>query len=227
MLKNIKTTLETENSDVCLVFLVTCIKYVLYHYCRRSERNISQYDYGSGSTSQETINFNGSSEFSEEQLLTLYTDMVILADRIRLYGSIVIIPPGIILNILCFVIFYKIEKHKSALGLHMMCMAIADNCILLGILIMEDYGFIFGKSFRIQDFNMVFCRGAYIFFNAGPLLGGLLLASVTVERYCCIAFPLKVKTWNLTRLSKILNVLYFFASLNLNCDKKIILFLKI
>ena len=142
---------------------------------------------------------------------------VFAADRIRLYGSGILIPTGIILNILSFVIFYKIKKYKSATGSHIMCMAIADSFALLGILAVESYNF--KKPHRkpcIQDLNIYLCKGSTIVLNAGPLWSGLLLASATVERYCCIAFPLKVRTWNLSKISKFLNIIYFFASFALN-----------
>ena len=55
-----------------------------------------------------------------------------------------------------------------------------------------------------------------IFVNTGAVWSGLLLASATVERYYCIAFPLKFRSWNVNKISKILNVTYFFASFALN-----------
>ena len=75
-----------------------------------------------------------------------------------------------------------------------MCMAIADNCALLGILGVQDNNFSKDKPLpSIQDLSIVLCKGSTIFVNAGALWSGLLLASATVERYCCIAFPLKVR----------------------------------
>ena len=98
-----------------------------------------------------------------------------------------------------------------------MCMAIADNCALLGILVVESYNF--SKPQRkpcIADLNIVLCKLGTIFLNAGPLWSGILLASAIVERYCCIAFPLKIRSWNLSKISKFLNIIYFFASFGLN-----------
>ena len=109
---------------------------------------------------------------------------VVAAEQIQLYGIVTLLPMGIILNTLSFVVFYKIKKHKSAVGLRKMCMAIADSCALLAI----------------QDLHIVLCKTSIPLGNAGSLWSGVLLASATVERYCCIAYPLKVKTWNLTKL---------------------------
>ena len=98
-----------------------------------------------------------------------------------------------------------------------MCMAIADNCALLGVLGVANYCFNEQQPIpSIQDINIVLCKTSTIVLNAGALWSGMLLASATVERYCCIAFPLKVKTWNFYKISKILNIIYFFASFALN-----------
>ena len=98
-----------------------------------------------------------------------------------------------------------------------MCMAKSDNCALLGILGVQDNSFSKDKPLpSIQDLSIVLCKGSTIFFNAGPLWSGLLLASATIERYFCIAFPLKFRSWNVNKISKILNVTYFLASFALN-----------
>ena len=194
------------------------------NYYRRPEGNISEHGFASENTSRRN---GGSANISnqtfgltlspEEFLMVENNDYVIAADRIRVFGSALLIPTGIIMNILSFIIFYKIKKYKSAPGSHIMCMAIADNCALLGILAVESYNF--KKPQRkpcIQDLNIVLCKSSTILLNAGALWSGILLASATVERYCCIAYPLKVRSWNLSKISKFLNVIYFFASFALN-----------
>ena len=96
-------------------------------------------------------------------------------------------------------------------------MAIADNCALLWITAMENYSFTEHHWIpSIQDLNLVLCKGSTVIVNAGALWSGVLLASATVERYFCIAFPLKVKSWNFNKISKILNITYFFTSFALN-----------
>ena len=153
----------------------------------------------------------------EQQHMVQNNRYVIASEQIRVYGSIILIPTGIILNILSFIIFYKIKKYKSAPGSHIMCMAIADNCALLGIAAVEHFNFNGHQTIpSIEDINLVLCKGSTVLLNAGPLWSGVLLASATVERYCCIAYPLKIKTWNFNKISKILNIMYFFVSFALN-----------
>ena len=186
--------------------------------------NISQHNGSYGNLVNQTFGLNDTTQedhpymlSAEEWLMVDSNRYVIAADRARVYGSAVLIPSGIILNFLSFIIFYKLKKYKSAPGSHIMCMAIADNCALLGILVVESYNF--SKPQRkpcIADLNIVLCKLGTIFLNAGPLWSGVLLASATVEIYCCIAFPLKIKSWNLTKISKFLNIIYFFASFGLN-----------
>ena len=184
--------------------------FLIFH--RRLEGDISYDGFGINGTTPDTGDFY----FTDEQMQMLTNNRyVIAADQI--YGSTILIPTGIILNLLSFVIFYKIKKYKSAPGSHIMCMAFADNCALLGILGAQDNSFSKDKPIpNIQDLNIVLCKGANIFFNSGALWSGFLLASATVERYCCIAYPLKVRLWNMGKLSKILNIVYFFASFGLN-----------
>ena len=142
---------------------------------------------------------------------------VIAADQVRLYGNVILIPTGFILNILSLIIFYKIKRHKSATGSHIMCMAVADNFALLGVLLIQNNSFLDDKWLpRIRDLNNFFCKGSLMIVNGGALWSGLLLATATIERFCCIAYPLKVKTWNLLTFSKIFNMVSFFLSFGLN-----------
>ena len=158
---------------------------------------------------------------AEEDLLSLLADpRVLVANQVEFYSIMTLVPIGFILNILSFIIFYQIKRHKSAPGSHIMCMAVADNCALLGIVMVEvelsRFGYRTLFDIAIKDLHIFPCKFSLILVNGSALWSGLLLASATVERYCCIAYPLKVKTWNLAPVSKILNVLYFFVSFGLN-----------
>ena len=137
---------------------------------------------------------------------------IMLLERIKYYALMILVPTGLVLNTLSFVVFYKIKRHKSAVGCHIMCMAVADNCVLLGAFAVEAD--ILGSS--LQDRSWFLCKGSTVLVNSGCLWSGLLLASATIERFCCIAYPLKVKTWNLVTVSKILNVVFFFTSFGFN-----------
>ena len=52
--------------------------------------------------------------------------------------------------------------------------------------------------------------------NAGFLWSGLLLASVTVERFISVEYILKVKSWNLYAKTKILMIVYFVVAFGLS-----------
>ena len=153
--------------------------------------------------------------YLEQKVVT--NPYVIAADQVRLYGNVILIPTGFILNVLSFIIFYKIKRHKSATGSHIMCMAVADNFALLGVLLLQKNTFFDDKWLpRIHDLSSVLCKSSEMIVNGGALWSGLLLASATIERFCCIAYPMKMKTWNLLTFSKIFNVMTFFLSFGLN-----------
>ena len=52
--------------------------------------------------------------------------------------------------------------------------------------------------------NNVMCAGPLYFGLVGGLLYGMTMSVATIERFCCVTFPLKVKAWNLYRKCKIL-----------------------
>ena len=45
--------------------------------------------------------------------------------------------------------------------------------------------------------------------NFSFLWSGVLLASATVERFVSVVYPLKVKTWDLYQISKMLKIVHF------------------
>ena len=50
---------------------------------------------------------------------------------VEIYGSFALVPVGVLLNIITLMIFYKIKTHKTPTGLHLMCIALADNVVLI------------------------------------------------------------------------------------------------
>ena len=150
-------------------------------------------------------------------LKALRNHYVDVAFQVGLYSNVILIPIGIILNILSFIIFYKIKTYKSATGLHLMCMAIADNFALIGIFLFDVPAYsIYSFIPDIHALHIFFCKSIPIFGNGAVLWCGLLLASATVERFICVAFALKVKSWNLLKLSKLLLTAYYLLSFCLN-----------
>ena len=51
-------------------------------------------------------------------------------NRIQAYGLLVVVPLGLILNSLSFVIFQKSKTFATSIGSHMTCITISDNIFL-------------------------------------------------------------------------------------------------
>ena len=101
--------------------------------------------------------------------------------------------------------------------MHLVCIAIADICVIIAVFLRESDAYSeFSKLPDLNTFSIFFCKGNVVFLTGAILRSGLLLASATVERFLCVAFPLKFKNWNMLKISKILNVFYFITSFAAN-----------
>ena len=137
-----------------------------------------------------------------------------ISEQIELYGTLVITPVGIVFNTVCLIVFYLCKTHKTATGLHLMCIAVADNFVSLGLIVDDAYYFAdYVHFFNFLKPNLISCKAAMFFTPFGVLLSSLLVASATVERFISVAFALKVKMWNLLLASKIMLILYFVGTL--------------
>ena len=127
-----------------------------------------------------------------------------------MYFSFVIIPIGFILNSFCLIIFVKTRISKSASGIHLTFLAVADNVILVALFVYntEDWSQHSGIP-NFRNYGFILCTGSHFAGAAGLLWSGLLLASATIERFLSVAVPFKVKSWNLYSKSKILMFVYF------------------
>ena len=151
--------------------------------------------------------FNSTSQYHHEEAVipvTMY--------QFQLFSYITLIPAGFILNSLSFIIFLKSKTYKSATGIHLICLCIADNMVLVSLLFIDTSGM---KSFiipHLYQLGLVNCALAYYTLIAGYLWSGVLLTSATIERFLSVAFPLKIKMWNLYKKSKIFMVVYFIIT---------------
>ena len=137
--------------------------------------------------------------------------------QVHMYGTLTIVPVGVFLNILSIVIFVKSKLAWTPVGLHMMYLAIADNLILVSILIRVTlWRYYLIHFYDLYSLNIITCVGTYYSLEVGFTWSSFLLISVTIERFLSIAFPLKVKTWNLYRKSKTLMGTYLILSLILS-----------
>ena len=144
-----------------------------------------------------------------------------VADRLIMfkyqqYTLLSIIPVGTILNCLCLYIIIKSGIYKSGTGIHLLFIAIADNVVILSSMFTDSSNT--SRVFLPLLFNnkVISCEFTFFTMLTGFLWSGLLLTSATCQRFLSVAFPLKMKTWNLYEKSKILMGVYIIASFGLN-----------
>ncbi len=125
-----------------------------------------------------------------------------ISNSIRVYTSMSFIPIGMLLNFLTVIVFLKIKTHKTSTGLHLLCLAVSEFFLLLGLSVGMPW------PLRIKHFHVSFCMIMNFFVSSQQTWAGFLLVSMTIERYLSITCPFKVKSWNLKRISKV-SVLIF------------------
>ncbi len=75
-----------------------------------------------------------------------------ILEQIEMYMFYSIAPVGIILNIICFIIFLILKNYKTSTGLHLICLAVAENLLFLSIFLRRKrtwnrYGILSFKGF--------------------------------------------------------------------------------
>ena len=123
-------------------------------------------------------------------------------------------PLGIIFNFISLVIFLRFNTYRTPTGLHLKWIAIADTIVIVGSLIFkirESKKYIDVPEYMVT--NGIFCKVNLFVLSMGISLSGMLLVSATIERFVSIAFPLKVKSWNLMGTTRILITVYLVTCL--------------
>ncbi len=128
---------------------------------------------------------------------SLFLKQMVLAKDIRAFSSMCIIPVGILLNILTIITFVKIKLHKSPSGLQFLCLALSESLLLLG------FGMVLPWPYNVKYFHASFCMIHHFLSSSQQLNSSLLLVLMTVQRFVVVAFPLRAKTWNLKKISKV------------------------
>ena len=135
--------------------------------------------------------------------------------RIHMYGLIVLIPLGIIFNSISVIVFQKSQVFSTSIGNYLKCISISDTIILVGILLINT-----SKSWEqklnfpnIISMNNASCVISTYIALVAHFSGTLILSSATIERFLAIAFPLKYRSWNTIRTSKIMLSVFFMYSL--------------
>ena len=163
------------------------------------------------SGNRSNFRINGSlDEYSDQSAELNLSDIF---HQMRMYSSLVIIPIGIMLNILCLIIFVKSKISQSPTGLTLTYLAVADIIVIIPLFnhSTESLSQYINIPSIITTSSLV-CKLNMYFINVGFFLSGLLLAYSTIERYVSVRFALQVKSWNLYFKTKILLVLYFIAA---------------
>ena len=68
-------------------------------------------------------------------------------NKIGLYSIMVLSPVGVLLNVLALIMFIKIKNYKTSTGLLLVCIAIGDICVLIGMFVTR--AFVFQNSFNM------------------------------------------------------------------------------
>ena len=133
---------------------------------------------------------------------------------IHMYSLLILVPLGIIVNSISLIIFQKSKAFSNAVGNHLKCISISDSIVLVGILLIniDKYWEEQLKIPVISLMNNISCKISVYILGVGFLAAGLIMSSATIERFLAIAFPLKYRSWNTMRTSKIiLSVLFIFS----------------
>ena len=124
---------------------------------------------------------------------------------ISMYFNMVSVPVGLVLNILCIVVLINSKIARTSTAVEIIFLAIADSINLITFFIASSP--IWSQFSDLPDLttiNRVMCAGPFYFALVGSLLYGMTMSVATIERFCCVTFPLKVKAWNLYRKCKML-----------------------
>ena len=140
-------------------------------------------------------------------------DPVILPD-INMYGTLIWVPLGIILNTLSLITLIKCKNFTTSIGNYLKSLSVADNLLIIGLFCMsiDDHWKAELNVPAIGRLNDVACSLSVYTVQVGFLTSGLILASATIERFCTVAFPLKFHSSNFMSLNKIvISFVFTFA----------------
>ncbi len=146
---------------------------------------------------------------------TVHLPEVSLERKIWFYSYLFFTPVGVVLNLTSVVVLCILKEHKRCLGLKMIFLALADSVFIGGMCL-----FLINNMYsthriipNIIGMSKTFCLlTSTLFLHTGVTCSSTFLAAITVERYLIIAFPLRVKAWNLLRFTIIFFCAVFIIS---------------
>ena len=138
--------------------------------------------------------------------------------HIHMYGLIILIPLGIIFNSLSLIIFRKSKDFSTSIGNHLKCISISDSIMLIGMFLTSTNEY-WEENLGLPDIfslNYFSCKMSMYVAKVGCISTGLIMTSATIERFLAIAFPLKYRSWNTLRTSKIILSVFFILSIGIS-----------
>ena len=133
---------------------------------------------------------------------------------VSMYFNMISVLVGLVLNILCIVVFIKSKIARTSTAVEIIFLALADNINLITFFVVSSSIWSqFSDMPNLTTIKRVMCAGPFYFGLVGLLLYGMTMSVATIERFCCVTFPLKVKAWNLFRKSKMLLLVLLVISL--------------
>ena len=132
-----------------------------------------------------------------------------------MYMTQIVIPVGLVLNIMCVAGFVKSKLARTTTAIKMISLAIVRIINLIALFAQSSAGSRFSDIPNLAAINHVTCAGALYLGTFGGIFTGWLMSAAAVERFCCVTFPLKLKAWNLYRKSKIMISVLLVVSLSL------------
>ena len=157
--------------------------------------------------------------FSERptSLLATGANSELLQD-ITVYGILISVPLGFVLNSLSLILLIKSKDFSTSIGSHLKSLAVADNIQIIAILCCSLDNRWEHKLYipQMYTMNIVYCKLTLYLLSVGLISTGVILASAIIERFFAVAFPLKFKSWNSNLLSKILIGIYFLVSFGIS-----------
>ncbi len=120
-----------------------------------------------------------------------------ISNNIQGYSLMFMIPLGIVFNLLTVFTFLKIKYYKTSTGLNLLCLACSEFLLLVGFAMSSQW------PYHINFTYSGFCIMRNFILLSQQIWSGFLMVCITVEKYLAVAFPLKFKTWNIKKISKI------------------------
>ena len=136
---------------------------------------------------------------------------------IRFYALGVIIPCGLIANCIAITVFVKSKLFQTVPGLYFSCLAIADNTVLIGELLLwlntrTSHG---TKMFNFMNSHDFFCKVIYAIRYSGRAWSSWITVSITIERFLCVTFPFKAHRWSSRAKTKFVIITMFILAMSI------------